>query len=122
VSLTTTIEPIAKLVHIEAKAITTIISAISELVDEVAFDISEKGLLIRALDPGKVALLEIELPPEAFIEFEVKNPIKVGLSIGDIKKVFMNDKIGDKFILAANEEFVEIGIEGVPTRSYKFRK
>ena len=120
-SISLTIEPIAKLIHIEAKAIATIISALSELVDEVAFEVLDKGVIIRALDPGKVALLEIELPPEAFIEYEVKTPVKVGLSVSDVKKVMKNIKKGDKFILAANEEFVELCIEGVPSRRYKFR-
>jgi proliferating cell nuclear antigen len=116
-----TIQPKILFSYPSAKDFTNVLKTISEIVEEVLFEVSTSGLSVKALDPSRVALLRVELPAEAFQEFKAEQELKIGLAVGNLVKVLKNLKKGDKITIAANEEFVEVVVEGTTTRRYKFR-
>ncbi len=121
VSVKLTIEPKAVFAYPSAKEFTYILKSIAELVDEIAFRVTPQGLSLKALDPGKIALLTVEMPPEAFQEFNAETELSIGLSVSNLVKALKHIKKGDRVVIAANEEFVEIILEGTTVRRYKFR-
>lgn len=120
-SVRLTIEPVVKFSYPSAKEFTYILQAVAELVDEVAMSVGPQGLKLNALDPGKIALLKVELAPESFEEFSAERELSIGISIGNLTRVLKHIKKGDRITLAANDEFVEIVLEGTTIRRYKFR-
>ncbi len=120
-SLKLTIEPKVLFSYPSAKEFTYILKTVSEMVDEVALRVSEEGVDVKALDPGKIALLKTFLPPEAFQDFKAEGELMVGLSVSNLVKALKHIKKNDRITIAANEEFVEILLEGTTFRRYKFR-
>ncbi len=120
-SVKLTIEPKVLFSYPSAKEFTYILKSVAELVEEISFKVENEGLKLKALDPGRIAMLSVELPPEAFQEFRVEEPLSVGLSVGNLVKVLKHLRKSDRVTFAANEEFVEIIVEGTSVRRYKFR-
>jgi len=104
-----------------AKDFTDILKVLSEIVEEVLFTVDSKSLSVKALDPSRAAMMYILIPAEAFQEFRAEEELKIGLAVGNLSKVLKNLKKGDKITVGANEESVEILIEGTSIRRYKFR-
>jgi len=104
-----------------AKDFTDILKVLSEIVEEVLFTVDSKSLSVKALDPSRAAMMYILIPAEAFQEFRAEEELKIGLAVGNLSKVLKNLKKGDKITIGANEESVEILIEGTSIRRYKFR-
>ena len=111
----------AKIVYPEAKYFKEIIDALGKLVDEVAFQLKPDGLKVVALDPAKVALINIDIPMTAFLEYDVPEETVVGLSTASLSKMLKKIKKGDKFILNTSEDRVEIVIESIGKRIYRLR-
>jgi len=112
---------IARLVYPEAKYIKSIIDVLGKLVDEVAFKITPEAVIVKAIDPARVALIDIYLPSTAFLEYEVQEEITAGLSTGNLSKLLKKVKKGDKFVMEVSEETVKIVIDALVRRTYKFR-
>ena len=55
---------------INAETLRDAIEAVSSLVDEVKFSISEKGVELKAVDPANVAMVSLKIGSEAFEFFK----------------------------------------------------
>ena len=55
---------------INAETLRDAIEAVSSLVDEVKFSISEKGVELKAVDPANVAMVSLKIGAEAFEFFK----------------------------------------------------
>jgi len=120
-SVSFTIQPKVVFSYPSAKDFTDILKVLSEIVEEVLFTVDSKSLSVKALDPSRAAMMYILIPAEAFQEFRAEEELKIGLAVGNLSKVLKNLKKGDKIAIGANEESVEILIEGTSIRRYKFR-
>ncbi|MET1160461.1 MAG: DNA polymerase sliding clamp [Thermoprotei archaeon] len=110
-----------RIVYPEAKYFKEIIDALGKLVDEVAFQIKPEGVIVRAIDPARVALIEIELPSTAFIEYDVPEEVVAGISTANLAKMLKRIKKGDRFVIGVEEDRVEVVIESINRRIYRFR-
>lgn len=104
-----------------AKTFVVLMKSLGSLVDEALFTFSEEGLRIKALDPARVALLDIDLGTDAFLTYEVRKPISVGVNVAGLIKAIPTPKKTDKLVFKASEEFYELVIESNVTRRYRFR-
>ncbi len=116
-----TIEPKILISYPNAKDFADIISTVNELVDEVLVYIDPHSFKIKALDPSRIAMLSITLPPEAFQNYSVSEEIGVGLAVSTLSRVLKQLKKSDRITIAANNEYVEILVEGISIRRYKFK-
>lgn len=116
-----TIEPKIMFSYPSARDYTVILKTVAELVDETSIQVDSEGVHIKALDPSRIAMLMVNIPPEAFHEFKVDESISVGLVVSNLTKILRNLRTSDKMVVAANEEYIEIIIEGTSPRRYKFR-
>lgn len=117
-----TIEPKVLFAYPSARDFTKILNTLSEIVDEASFHVDGSGIHVKAIDPSRIAMLLVDLPPEAFQEFNVREELSIGIAVSNLTKILKNLKKGDRMVIAANEEYVEIIIEGASgARRYKFR-
>lgn len=111
----------AKLVYPEAKYLKEIIDSLSKLTDEAAFQLTSGGLKIVALDPARVALININVPQTAFLEYDVPEETIVGLSMASLSRMLRKVKKGDRFVLNTRDDRVEVVVESIGKRIYRFR-
>lgn len=92
-----------------AKDFKKIVDAISNLVDEICFEVDENGIKASAMDPSHVALVSVNLPKEAFDEY-VADIHDIGIDLETLKKFMSRGKSNEKMILELDEEKNKLNI------------
>ncbi len=115
------IEPRVSLVFSDIKVPSAIVDSLKGLVDEVLVSIDNNGFRLTALDPARVSMLTLEIPSSAFLELRVDRELTLGISMHNLKLTLEGAKRNEKYVLASDGEFVEVVIEGLPTRRFRFR-
>ncbi|MGC9011834.1 proliferating cell nuclear antigen (pcna) [Thermogladius sp.] len=110
-----------KVVYPEARYFKEIVDALSKIVDEAAFQFQQDKLKITAMDVSNIALIDIELPAEAFSEYNVEAPLNIGVSLSNLNKLFKKAKKGDRLNIEGDEEHVELTLVSATKRLYRFR-
>jgi len=95
------------------------ITAISRIVGEASFKISEDGLRLRAMDPSGVALVDFYVPRDAFYELEVPGEIVIGVNMEDFAKILRRARKGDELVLEVlGESKLGVYLEGRGSRRF----
>ncbi|MEM4663051.1 MAG: proliferating cell nuclear antigen (pcna) [Candidatus Diapherotrites archaeon] len=102
---------IIKLTIENANAFRKNIEAIAALIDEAEFIVNEKGLTLKATDPSQIAMVDFELPREAFKEFDVKQEIRIGADMDYFRQIMSRAKADDSLILELTSEKNSLNIK-----------
>ncbi len=100
-----------------AKGFQKCISAISALIDEGEFFLSQDGLKLRAMDPSQIAMVDFLYPRNAF-ESASSDEEKFGVNMSDFEKIMKRAKPDEKLILKAKEGELIITFKGKTTRKF----
>ena len=105
----------------DAKTWQALISAISALVDEANFEISPKGMTLRAMDPSRIAMVDFELPKSAFSAYECDEEGHLGVNLDEMDKIVKRAGAGNSLELALDREKnqLQITLQGRTKRSFK---
>ncbi len=109
----------ARISYPDAKSFQSVMETLSKIVDEAVMIITNDGVRIRALDPAHVAMIDITMPPETFLEYEVEGEARVGFNVANIAKIVKRGKKGDKVEINAEEDRVTWVIAGAAVKRYK---
>ncbi|HID25536.1 MAG TPA: proliferating cell nuclear antigen (pcna) [Thermoplasmata archaeon] len=97
---------------IKAEVIKNIIDIASPLVTEVKFNITSKGISLRAVDPAHVAMVDIDIKASSFEEYKA-DEMEIGLDLdklgGIMKLANTNDVVSLEYDEDANKLIVRIG-------------
>lgn len=61
--------------------------AVSTLVDEATFKLDQNGIRLRAMDPSHVAMVDFEVPKNAFQEYVCDQPIDICVNMSEMLKL-----------------------------------
>ncbi len=111
-------EPVARLKYPDAKVLKTVVDALAKIVDEAIFKVSEDGVRVSGMDPAKISMIVLDFPREAFLEYDVSEPIDIGFSMESLKNVLKRGKKGDTVDILATQDKVLIVIEGGIVKRY----
>jgi proliferating cell nuclear antigen len=101
---------------INAETLRDAIEAVSSLVDEVKFSISEKGVELRAVDPANVAMVSLKINADAFEYFQAASG-EIGVDLVRLSDVLSMADKGENVQLELDEENHKLNI-GVGSLSY----
>ncbi|MDY6966539.1 MAG: DNA polymerase sliding clamp [Halobacteriota archaeon] len=88
---------------ISANRLKEIIDAVSTLVDEVKFKLSNNGISIRAVDPANVAMVSFEISSDAFESFEASDGV-LGVDLKKLKDDVLSMVSGSEDVLIELED------------------
>jgi len=88
---------------IKSEIIKGIIDVTSPLVNEAKFNITAKGISIRAVDPAHVAMVDLELKITAFEEYK-SDGMELGIDLNKLNSVMKLATAGDSVSLEYDEE------------------
>ncbi|MEZ0290722.1 MAG: hypothetical protein ABWJ42_06510 [Sulfolobales archaeon] len=115
-------ESVVALSFADTKMFLALVDVLSSLVDEVSLEISQEGVMkIIAIDPAKVAMIDIQLSQDGFLEFSAKRDLRLGVSTKNLSLAMEDVKRTNRISLRGDEENIEFIIEGVPKRVFRFR-
>ncbi|NYT02066.1 MAG: DNA polymerase sliding clamp [Methanosarcinales archaeon] len=101
---------------IDAETLRDSIEAVSSLVDEVKFTISERGLELKAVDPANVAMISLKLDASVF-EFFQATPGDIGVDLVRLSDLLSMADRGENVKLELDEEGHKLKM-GVGSLSY----
>ncbi len=94
----------------EGKLLKTAIDAISKLITEGTFSVDENGMKLVALDPAKVAMIDLNVLPTGFIEYHVDSPIKFTVDIDYFSKVLKRAKARTEIEMVVGDDLSRLEI------------
>ncbi|NJE25230.1 DNA polymerase sliding clamp [Thermococcus sp. MV5] len=103
-----------------AKEFAGLIDTASNLIDEAAFKVTEEGISMRAMDPSRVVLIDLNLPADIFSKYDIDGEETVGVNMDHFKKILKRGKGKEILVLKKGEEnFLEIILEGTAKRTFR---
>lgn len=104
----------------DAKKFKSAIDAIVNLIDESTLEVTTDGLELKSMDPSQIAMVCFSMPKEAFVEYEVQNPMRVGLNFSNLSKILARSKANEKIEILLEENKISIIFSGgKKRRSFK---
>ena len=88
---------------VKSDIIKSIIEVTSPLVNEAKFNITAKGLSLRAVDPAHVAMVDLELKNSAFEEYKASD-MELGIDLDKLSGIMKLASAGDMVTLEYDEE------------------
>jgi len=97
----------------DAKVFKEMVDGVSKILDEAVFVITGDGVKMIGMDPAKLALIELELPSEAFIDFDFKGEgrVEMGVNLDTLKNIVKRGKKGEHLEVRVTTEKVFFKIE-----------
>lgn len=104
----------------DAKLFREMVEGVSKILDEALFVITSEGIRVVGMDPAKVALIEVELPSEAFIDFDFRGGerVEMGVNLEALKNAVKRGKKGEQLEVRVTTERVYLKIEGSVVKRY----
>jgi len=114
-------EPAAKVTFMDAKTFREMMEALGKIVDEARFVVTREGVRVVAMDPGRVALIEINVPAEALAELELaegRDQVEMGVNMERLKNMVKRGKKGDHVTFLITDERILVSIQSKPPKRY----
>jgi proliferating cell nuclear antigen len=88
----------------DAKRLKDTFAAFAALIDEGTFNLSADGILLRAMDPSRVAMVDFAWTKSAFEEYTCYEPAKLSVNIAEILKLLRRTAKEDSVQLTLEEK------------------
>jgi proliferating cell nuclear antigen len=88
---------------VKSEVLKGIIDVTSPLVNEVKFNITQKGISLRAVDPAHVAMVDLQINDKAFEEYKA-NDMELGIDMDKLSSIMRLASSGDTVTLEYDEE------------------
>jgi len=88
---------------VKSEVLKGIIDVTSPLVNEVKFNITAKGISLRAVDPAHVAMVDLEVKDKAFEEYKATD-MELGIDMDKLAGIMRLSNSGDMVSLEYDEE------------------
>lgn len=112
--------PIARIKYPDVKTFKELIVALSKILDEAKLSLTRTGLRIVGMDPAKVAYIEVHMPREAFLEYEIEEDrevVEAGFNLGVLEDILEGRK-GNPVEMVIAQDKVLVSVEGAVTRRF----
>lgn len=74
---------------------TTLHHILATVVDECVMEFDEDGLSVAAVNLANTSIVKVFMPKRAFTEYEIENPVRVGIDLRDMEeRGLLNDNDG----------------------------
>jgi len=109
-----------KAVLADSRVWKNVIESISTLVEEGVFLVDPTGVRLRAMDPSRVAMVDMELPKATFESFECATETPVGVNFEDMKNIMKRAGSSEKLELEKgdDEARLKLRFKGKSSRTF----
>ncbi|OYT32170.1 MAG: proliferating cell nuclear antigen (pcna) [Thermofilum sp. ex4484_79] len=103
----------------DAKEWRYLIESLSALIDEANFIATAEGLMLRALDPSRIAMVDLYIPRDAFEEYEIEgDSVRIGVNFDDLNKIIKRSKSDERVVFETTDGRLKISFIGRAERSF----
>jgi len=95
-------------------------ASIEKILDDGVFVANEEGLMLRALDPSRVVMVDLFYPSDSFSIYEVEgDEFSFGVSFNVFSRVLRRAKKDDQLELRVDESFIDVKFVGRGSRRFR---
>ncbi|HLH86476.1 MAG TPA: DNA polymerase sliding clamp [Thermoplasmataceae archaeon] len=98
---------------ISVKNLREIADLLNTVVTEAKFKLEKNGLSVKAVDPAHVAMVCIDVPREAFLEYQLDGEEEIALDVERLKSVLKLAGSNDQVIVTKEKEKLKFDINTV---------
>ncbi len=98
-----------------------IIDALATIIDNGTFKVSKDGLSMRSIDPTHVAMVDLEMSPKAFNDFQCDDTIPIRVNLIDLNRFIKRGSASDELELTLDQQRNKLKIKfkrGKSTRTF----
>lgn len=95
-----------------------LIQSLEAIIDEANFVADEEALRLSALDPSRIAMVDLYIPREAFNMYEVEGEVRIGVNFDDLNKILRRAKKEDRVVMAVEGGRLRITLSGKAERTF----
>lgn len=88
------------------------IDAINNLVDEGVFDITDKGISLKAMDPSQISMVSFSMPKEEFSSYDIGDARKIGVDIEQFSSILSRGRKDDVLVIQVEDGRMSLTFEG----------
>ena len=88
---------------VKADVLKELVDVVSTLVDEAKFNVSKDSIVVKAVDPAHVAMVDLALSRDAFESFKADEG-EIGIDMDKMKEILRLAKAGDPIALSHDED------------------
>ncbi|MEM0093039.1 MAG: proliferating cell nuclear antigen (pcna) [Thermofilum sp.] len=103
----------------EAREWRYIIEGLATIVDEANFLVGPEGIRLRALDPGRVAMVDLFIPPSVFEEYKAEAEARIGVVLDDFVDIMKRAKSDDRLIVEVSGNRLSVVLSGKAERRFR---
>lgn len=90
--------------------ITKIVEAVATILDEATFHVTSKGIKLLSMDPSHLAMIDLDIPGEAFSSYVCDEAISICVNVQDLLK-FIKRAGGESLVILLDEERRRLNLE-----------
>jgi proliferating cell nuclear antigen len=105
----------------DAKSFREFVEALRKILDEARFDIKPEGIRVAGMDPAKVAFIEVWMPRDAFLEYEVEESREqayMGTRLESLANALKKGKKGEPILFKVSDDKVFMQIDSVIVKRF----
>jgi len=103
----------------EARDWRYLVESLATIVEEASFIADAEGLRLRALDPSRIAMVDLYMPREALESYEISEErVRLGVNFEDLVKVLKRAKAKDKVIFQVEGGRLKVTLAGTADRTF----
>jgi len=93
--------------------------SLNVIIDEACFIADNEALRLRALDPSRIAMVDLYIPREAFYSYDMgEEQVKIGVNFDDLNKILKRAKSDDKVVFEVEGGRLKITLIGKAERTF----
>ncbi|MCL4331566.1 MAG: DNA polymerase sliding clamp [Candidatus Thermoplasmatota archaeon] len=98
---------------ISVKNLKEIADLLNTVVTEAKFKIDQTGISVKVVDPAHVAMVSIDVPKEAFVEYQIDGEEEISIDVERMKSVIRLANSGDQVTLTKEKEKLKFEINNI---------
>ncbi len=107
-----------KVVFSDARVWRYLMTAIGKIIEEGILKFTEDALVLKAMDPSHIVLIDLYMPRTVFEEYDVSGEEKLGVNFNDIVKIFKRATKNDRLALEFSKSKLAILFLGSSERKF----
>ncbi len=105
----------------DAKSFRELVDTLAKFMEEARFVVTEDGIRVVGMDASKIALIDVYMPRDAFLEYEIvegKDEVYLGVNLTSLSQMLKKGKKGEPVAFIVSEDRVLVKVDSAVVKKF----